>query len=168
MTEGLWLTQALRHAGCQIDHRVLSLIQVAAKLPPFARSQTERFPGWKIGFIEQNRALYEAKREWIDRWRGEVTEFDASFQKLEWSFQSDTLDLWQTIIIQFRASGLNFVSLSHVWYLARQCLALVADNPPSGIRVARKLDRITQGIAVTLKGGLPDRGGGVQLHFKLS
>ena len=39
-----------------------------AILPSHARTEEERFPDWKIGFIKRNREFYSRHRNWLDSW----------------------------------------------------------------------------------------------------
>ena len=73
-------------------------------LPSYANEAT--FPKWKQRFIQQNRELYEANREWIDRWIPRIRDFQPSFQKLEWNCHGEERDL-SKYIIQARPSGLR-------------------------------------------------------------
>lgn len=75
-------------------------------LPPYARGGEERFPDWKIAFIEQNRRLYQRHRTWIDTWMPKVRGFVPSHQKLEWNCKGE-VRLMREHIIQFRASGVR-------------------------------------------------------------
>jgi DNA (cytosine-5)-methyltransferase 1 len=77
-----------------------------AALPSYARREENRFPDWKIRFIQQNRWLYEENRAWIDQWKPKILSFPASLQKLEWNCKGDPRDIWRHII-QFRASGVR-------------------------------------------------------------
>lgn len=81
-------------------------------LPPYSRAPTAVFPSWKIKFIQQNRELYERNRNWIDAWKHSLSDFDHSFQKLEWNFDRNTLSLWDTLI-QLRGSGIRAKSPSY-------------------------------------------------------
>lgn len=75
-------------------------------LPSHARTEEDRFPGWKIEFIRKNRILYEENREWIDPWLPKLKRFPSSLQKLEWNAKGEERDIWK-YILQFRASGLR-------------------------------------------------------------
>jgi DNA (cytosine-5)-methyltransferase 1 len=75
-------------------------------LPSHARTQSRRFPEWKIQFIRANRELYERNKEWIDDWKSKIVEFPSSFQKFEWNCQGSERDL-SKLIIQVRASGVR-------------------------------------------------------------
>ena len=61
--------------------------EVLALLPSHARVEHNRFPRWKINFIQKNRQFYEKHHQWLDEWIEEyrVDEFPSSFQKFEWN-----------------------------------------------------------------------------------
>lgn len=84
----------------------LSPEETEAALPGYARTKLERFPEWKIDFIEKNRAFYAEHRSIIDPWIDQIKSFPPSFQKLEWNIKGGVRDIWQHII-QFRASGIR-------------------------------------------------------------
>ncbi len=75
-------------------------------LPSHARTKTATFPDWKIQFIRQNRELYNANRDWIDKWLPEILQFPPSLQKLEWNCKGGIRDIWK-YVVQFRASGVR-------------------------------------------------------------
>jgi DNA (cytosine-5)-methyltransferase 1 len=75
-------------------------------LPSYARSETQKFPDWKIRFIRQNREFYQAHQQIITRWMPQILEFPASLQKFEWNCKGQERDLWR-LVIQFRASGVR-------------------------------------------------------------
>lgn len=77
-----------------------------ACLPPYARTDTDRFPDWKIKYISQNRAFYEHNRSWLDLWIPLIKDFAPSHQKLEWNCGKAAPTLHDKII-QFRASGIR-------------------------------------------------------------
>ena len=66
----------------------------------------EEFPKWKMKYIEQNRAFYNANREWLDPWKVQIRDFAPSHQKLEWNCGKVPAVL-DDKIIQFRASGIR-------------------------------------------------------------
>lgn len=74
-------------------------------LPSYARGTTS-FPGWKKTIIEQNRALYQEHRGWIDRWLPLLDGLERSYQKFEWNFGDGVEDVWGSII-QMRGSGIR-------------------------------------------------------------
>ena len=77
-----------------------------AALPGYARTKLERFPAWKIDFIEKNRAFYSEHKAIIDPWIERIKSFPPSFQKLEWNIKGGQRDIWKHVI-QFRASGIR-------------------------------------------------------------
>ena len=79
---------------------------VFAALPSYARTEQERFPDWKIRFIQQNREFYDHHKGWIDEWMPQLMRFPASLQKFEWNCKNEPKDLRQ-MVLQFRASGLR-------------------------------------------------------------
>jgi DNA (cytosine-5)-methyltransferase 1 len=80
--------------------------EIIKNLPPYARSQKESFPSWKIKFIKQNRELYARNKKWIDKWVPKLGAFPPSLQKLEWNCKGEKRDIWAHII-QIRASGIR-------------------------------------------------------------
>ena len=91
----------------------VSLANVSAEdmrnhLPSYAMTVEDdgRFPDWKIGYIRQNRALYQAHEQWIDEWMPQILRFPPSQQKLEWNAGNSERDILKHII-QVRASGLR-------------------------------------------------------------
>jgi len=77
-----------------------------AALPPYARTDRKKFPGWKVDFIRKNRELYTKHKKWIDRWKHELLAFPPSLQKLEWNCKGGERDIWK-YVLQFRASGVR-------------------------------------------------------------
>ncbi len=97
-------------AKCRGSHGV-RLCDVSAEeminfLPSYARTQTKRFPNWKIQFIRQNREFYRKYQARIDSWLPKILEFPPSLQKFEWNCKGEPRDIWHHII-QFRASGVR-------------------------------------------------------------
>lgn len=74
-------------------------------LPHYAQGH-ERFPTWKVQFIEQNRELYRQNKTWIDKWLPKVQKFPHSLQKLEWNCKGETRNIWD-FVLQIRASGVR-------------------------------------------------------------
>lgn len=81
-------------------------VEIMQALPPYARVETDRFPGWKIKFIKQNRQFYQRHRAIIDQWLPSISGFAPSFQKLEWNWKGGPRNL-NKCIVQFRASGIR-------------------------------------------------------------
>ena len=76
-------------------------------LPKYAKTEIERFPQWKIRFIQSNRAWLSAIRgELPSGWVSGLRTFPPSLRKLEWNCQGEERDLWKHIL-QFRPSGLR-------------------------------------------------------------
>ncbi|PZW22870.1 DNA (cytosine-5)-methyltransferase 1 [Thermosporothrix hazakensis] len=84
----------------------LSDDQIMQALPSHARTEEDRFPRWKIRFIQQNRALYRTHHRWIDKWLPKITQFPSSLQKLEWNCKGEERRIWK-FVIQMRASGVR-------------------------------------------------------------
>ncbi|MCA8928915.1 MAG: DNA (cytosine-5-)-methyltransferase [Alphaproteobacteria bacterium] len=80
--------------------------EVRDALPSYARTTLERFPAWKIDFIQKNRDFYASHQMLIDSWLHKIEDFPPSFQKLEWNCKGSNRDLWQHVL-QFRASGIR-------------------------------------------------------------
>ena len=91
-----------------VELRDLAAEDVMKHLPSYAKTVEEnnRFPAWKIGYIRQNRELYQAHQTWIDNWLPQVLTFPASQQKLEWNAGRSNRNILE-LIIQVRASGLR-------------------------------------------------------------
>lgn len=75
-------------------------------LPSYARVEHEKFPHWKVLFIQQNRELYQRHKKWIKTWLPRILEFPPSLQKLEWNCKGEKRNVWD-YVIQFRASGVR-------------------------------------------------------------
>jgi DNA (cytosine-5)-methyltransferase 1 len=75
-------------------------------LPSYARSEEEKFPHWKILFIQQNREFYHRHKKWIKPWLPRILDFPPSLQKLEWNCKGEKRNVWD-YVIQFRASGVR-------------------------------------------------------------
>jgi DNA (cytosine-5)-methyltransferase 1 len=92
--------------GCPLD-RVKDRDEMLKLLPSHARTEEERFPDWKIGFIRKNREFYERHKAWLDEWRPKIMNFPSSFQKLEWNCQGEKVRRLSRYVIQLRASGVR-------------------------------------------------------------
>jgi len=75
-------------------------------LPSYARSKEEKFPDWKVLFIQQNREFYRRHKKWIKPWIPRILDFPPSLQKLEWNCKGEKRNVWD-YVIQFRASGVR-------------------------------------------------------------
>lgn len=80
--------------------------QIMRSLPSHARTSQDRFPDWKVRFIQQNRDLYHSHRTWIDEWMPKILPFPSSLQKLEWNCKGEERTIWK-FVIQMRASGVR-------------------------------------------------------------
>lgn len=80
--------------------------QVKSALPGYAQTKLDKFPAWKIDFIQKNRNFYAEHKALIDDWVEEIQSFPPSFQKLEWNCKGSVRDIWQHVL-QFRASGIR-------------------------------------------------------------
>lgn len=96
-----------QYAGCHGELlEPLAPSERMAMLPSYAQGANNQFPGWKVAFIRQNRGLYQAHKQWLDKWIPLIKKFPQSLQKFEWHCKGANRDLWQTVI-QFRASGVR-------------------------------------------------------------
>jgi DNA (cytosine-5)-methyltransferase 1 len=75
-------------------------------LPAYARTEEEKFPHWKVLFIQQNRDFYKRHKRWINPWLPRILDFPPSLQKLEWNCKGERRNIWD-YVIQFRASGVR-------------------------------------------------------------
>ncbi len=85
--------------------------EVLKLLPSHARTEQERFPPWKIQFIQRNREFYEKHKGWLDEWMQKIKDFPSSFQKLEWNCQErdprNEVRRLNQYVIQIRPSGVR-------------------------------------------------------------
>ena len=122
------------------------------QLPVYARTDRSKvFPKWKIRYIKQNRAFYEANKEWLDEWIDKVRDFENSHLKMEWNCGKNATPTIQDKIVQFRASGIR-IKLNNF----SPALNLVGTQVP--ILPWVKLP------AGTVKEGNPDRGRYMTVH----
>ncbi|MFB9146962.1 DNA cytosine methyltransferase, partial [Halomonas alkalicola] len=84
----------------------LSPEAVKGALPGYARTELDKFPDWKIDFIQKNRNFYEQHQKLIDGWVHKIKGFPPSFQKLEWNCKGSERNIWKHLL-QFRASGIR-------------------------------------------------------------
>jgi DNA (cytosine-5)-methyltransferase 1 len=88
--------------------------QLLAMLPSYARSDSARFPKWKIAFIRKNRDWYQTYKKFIPReLHRALKQLSPSCQKLEWNVKGGKHDMWSHII-QFRPSGIRVKSASTI------------------------------------------------------
>lgn len=84
-----------------------SIDEIMTCLPTYSQVRQERFPEWKIRYINANRLFYNRNKKWIDRWLLKVIDFENSHQKFEWNCGiSQPLNL-NDKIVQFRPSGIR-------------------------------------------------------------
>lgn len=122
------------------------------QLPVYARTdRTKVFPKWKIRYIEQNRAFYEANKKWLDEWIDKVRDFENSHLKMEWNCGKNASPTIQDKIIQFRASGIR-IKLNNF----SPALNLVGTQVPIFPWVKLPSE--------TVKEGEPDRGRYMTVH----
>ncbi len=58
--------------------------------------EKDKFPPWKIQFIEHNREWFDEISPWLSsRWVRKLWTFPPSLRKLEWNCQGEERDLWQ-------------------------------------------------------------------------
>ena len=77
-------------------------------LPKYARTATtERFPRWKIRYIEQNREFYKRNKKWLDEWLKKIDSYENSHMKMEWNCGQKARKTLYDKVIQFRASGIR-------------------------------------------------------------
>lgn len=78
------------------------------QLPVYSRTdKTEKFPEWKIRYIQQNRDFFQDNKEWVTKWLDNIMEWDNSHQKFEWNCGSNDNFSINDKIVQFRASGIR-------------------------------------------------------------
>ena len=81
------------------------------QLPIYAQTnkldKNDRFPNWKIRYIQQNREFYKRNKSWLDRWLQKIEDFDNSHQKMEWNCGRNASPDIESKIVQFRASGIR-------------------------------------------------------------
>lgn len=92
--------------GKVIDGKTID--ECLLQLPIYSQTdKSEKFPAWKIRYIEQNRQLYERHKSWIDPWMEKIKDFDNSHLKMEWNCGKNEPPILEDKIIQFRASGIR-------------------------------------------------------------
>lgn len=84
----------------------LSDNDVFQNLPSYACTKQEKFPKWKIQYIQQNRDFYQTYKGRIDKWLPKILGFPPSLQKLEWNCKGEERNIWN-YVIQYRASGVR-------------------------------------------------------------
>lgn len=85
-----------------------TLEECLSQLPNYAQTKrSEKFPDWKIRYIEQNRAFYERHKVWLDKWLVKVQNYENSHLKIEWNCGQKEKPTIEDKIVQFRASGIR-------------------------------------------------------------
>lgn len=91
--------------------------QVLENLPAYAKRGQDRFPRWKVRYIENNRKFYQKfykeNKVWFDEWKQKIAVFPATWQRFEWNCQSTTRCVWDQII-QFRSSGVRISTTERI------------------------------------------------------
>lgn len=75
-------------------------------IPRYAQNETEFFPSWKIKYIDKNRKFYLENKEYLDRFKEKIKDFEFSYQKFEWACMGEK-HTFEDKIVQFRQSGLR-------------------------------------------------------------
>ena len=79
-----------------------------SQLPIYAQTvEKDKFPNWKIRYIQQNRQFYDENKKWLKKWIPNIEDWDNSHQKFEWNCGGDDDGKIFTKIVQFRASGIR-------------------------------------------------------------
>ena len=98
--------------------------EVLKSLPTYAKRGEDRFPAWKVGYIEKNRQFYrdhyKEHKVWFDEWKQKIGTFPTTWQRFEWNCQTQIRNIWDQII-QFRNSGVRVSTTERI-------PALVATN----------------------------------------
>lgn len=85
-----------------------SVEECLAQLPIYAQTASaQKFPSWKIRYIEQNRDFYLKNKSWLDSWLLKVSHFENSHLKMEWNCGASATPTIEDKIVQFRASGIR-------------------------------------------------------------
>lgn len=80
--------------------------EVWQNLPAYAKREQDKFPPWKIQYIDQNRKFYEKYASQIDEWIPQILGFPRTYQRFEWNCKGEERNIWK-LIIQFRGSGVR-------------------------------------------------------------
>ena len=80
--------------------------EVWQNLPAYAKREQDKFPPWKIQYIDQNRKFYEKHASEIDEWIPQILDFPRTYQRFEWNCKGEERNIWK-LIIQFRGSGVR-------------------------------------------------------------
>lgn len=85
-----------------------SLEECLSRLPIYAQTtSSQKFPSWKIRYIEQNREFYLNNKSWLDSWILKISHFENSHLKMEWNCGATATPTIEDKIVQFRASGIR-------------------------------------------------------------
>ena len=87
----------------------LSDDEIWHNLPTYAKREQDRFPQWKIRYINNNRVFYEKHKDELDKWKEKIKVFPPTWQRLEWNCGNTNRNIWDHII-QFRNSGVRISS----------------------------------------------------------
>lgn len=86
-------------------------------LPNYVKRGQDRFPDWKVRYIENSRKFYRRfKKEhkaWFNEWQQKISVFPPIWQRFEWNCQTPTRNIWDQII-QFRRSGVRVTSAKRI------------------------------------------------------
>ena len=75
-------------------------------IPRYSQQKVDKFPRWKIRYIEQNRMFYSENKEYLDNFKKKIFDLEFSYQKFEWACKGEK-HTFDDKIIQFRQSGLR-------------------------------------------------------------
>ncbi|MBA4383814.1 MAG: DNA (cytosine-5-)-methyltransferase [Anaerolinea sp.] len=91
----------------EIDTKYMSKESIISYLPKYAQSQDDKFPDWKIDFINKNRNWFESISEYLsEEWINKLKTYPPSLRKLEWNCKGEERNIW-SFVLQFRPSGLR-------------------------------------------------------------
>ena len=76
-------------------------------LPKYARTNSEKFPNWKIRFIKNSRDYCLKNNNVFSKYINELSKLSLSHQKLEWNIKNNDSRNLHDYIIQFRPSGIR-------------------------------------------------------------
>jgi DNA (cytosine-5)-methyltransferase 1 len=106
----LWRPEQTGNFGSPITGKTWEEVKGKGELPSHATREQEKFPRWKIRYIQQNRKLGQELRDidesWFNDWIERLKGFPSSLQKFEWNCKGEARSIWKHVI-QFRASGVR-------------------------------------------------------------
>ena len=86
-------------------------------LPNYVKRGQDRFPKWKVRYIENSRNFYrqfeKEHKAWFNEWQQKISVFPPIWQRFEWNCQTPTRDIWNQII-QFRRSGVRVTTKNRI------------------------------------------------------